>query len=432
MSLSHVAQTTPVTPHCHAKEDLQARYRGVRQDTEDLCRPLATEDYCIQTEPFVSPTKWHIAHISWFFEAFVLKHFEPAYREFDPRFDYLFNSYYVTHSEPYPRPERGLLSRPTVDEIYRYRAHVDDAILELIDSADDDLWQALSDRVILGLNHEQQHQELMLTDIKHVFARNPLRPAYREINTMTESESNPMRWIEFDGGVRDIGHDDDDDFCFDSETPRHHVLTNDHVLASRLVTNGEYIEFIEAGGYGEPDHWLSDGWSSVCQHKWEAPSYWERQDSNWWQMTLGGMRRLNEHEPVCHVSFYEADAYARWAGRRLPTEAELELIAVGKEIEGNLREADRLHPTAAPSGDGLVQVYGDVWEWTQSPYAPYPGFVSLDGSLGEYNGKFMCNQMVLRGGSCVTPRSHMRATYRNFFYPPDRWQFTGIRLAGDF
>ncbi|MGI9304550.1 MAG: DinB family protein, partial [Gammaproteobacteria bacterium] len=293
MSFSQAAQTTPATPHRHAKEDLQTYYRRVRQDTEDLCRPLAIEDYCIQTEPFVSPTKWHIAHISWFFEAFVLKHFQPAYREFNPRFDYLFNSYYVTHSQPYPRPERGLLSRPAVDEIYRYRAHVDDAMLELIDSVDDDLWQALSDRVTLGLNHEQQHQELMLTDIKHVFARNPLRPAYRENNTLADGESKPIRWIESDGGVRNVGQSSDD-FCFDNETPRHRVLTGAHVLASRLATNGEYMEFIEAGGYREPDHWLADGWSTVRQNKWEAPSYWERQDNEWWQMTLSGMRPVRE------------------------------------------------------------------------------------------------------------------------------------------
>lgn len=428
-STSQAAQTATQTNH--DRENLLTFYHRVRKDTEDLCRPLATEDYCIQTAPFVSPAKWHIAHISWFFEAFLLKPHLPGYREFNQRFDYLFNSYYETHGTPYPRPERGLLSRPTVEEIYQYRAHVDGAMSELIDAIDDELWGAFSARVVLGLHHEQQHQELLLTDIKHVFAHNPLRPAY--CNTKPSLDCTPvvLEWFEYDGGVKRIGHEDQA-FCFDNETPRHRVLVNNHALASRLVTNGEFLAFMESGGYKKPDYWLSDGWSTVCREQWTAPLYWEEDDGTWSHMTMAGMRAVRMDEPVCHVSFYEADAYARWAGKRLPTEPELELAAAGRRIEGNFRESAHLHPRPALADNNTPrQVFGDVWEWTQSPYGPYPGFRPLEGTLGEYNGKFMCSQLVLRGGSCVTPVSHIRATYRNFFYPGDRWQFTGIRLADD-
>jgi ergothioneine biosynthesis protein EgtB len=411
------------------RADLTDRYRQVRRQTEVLCRPLATEDYCIQTMPEASPSKWHIAHVSWFFETFVLLPLQPGYRVFDERFDYLFNSYYLTHGQPFSRPQRGLLSRPTVGEIYRYRAHVDAAMEQLMAELDEARWDTLAARTTLGLEHEQQHQELLLTDIKQVLAFNPLRPAYQEpAPALLPDRAAPLRWLEHPGGLHSIGYAGDD-FCFDNETPRHRVYCDDYALAGRLVSNGEFLEFIEAGGYQRPEYWLSDGWAAVREKNWQAPLYWERLESRWWQMTLSGMRPVAENEPVCHVSFYEADAYARWAGNRLPSEVEWELAASAQAIAGNFRESGRLHPS--PAADGATQMFGDVWEWTQSSYAPYPGFRPLAGSLGEYNGKFMANQMVLRGGSCVTPQAHVRPTYRNFFYPGDRWQFSGIRLAED-
>lgn len=425
------------------RQPLLARYRRIRRQTEAICQPLATEDYCIQTMPDVSPPKWHIAHVSWFFETFLLTPFLPRYAVFHPRFDYLFNSYYVTHGQPFPRPQRGLLARPTVAEIYRYRAHVDAAMLELIDTAAEANWIEIYPRLTLGLHHEQQHQELLYTDIKHIFAFNPLRPAYLTAPPAASTPiagwphgaspaavaRTPLEWIEFPGGVQTIGYGGDG-FCFDNETPRHRAWLNDYALASRPTTNGEYLEFIEAGGYRKPDYWLADGWNAVRQQDWQAPLYWERQDGGWQLMTLAGLRPLDEAEPVCHVSFYEADAFARWAGKRLPTEAEWEAAAATQSIRGNLGDAGRLHP-APVEGGGLQQLFGDVWEWTRSAYAPYPGFRPLAGTLGEYNGKFMCSQLTLRGGSCVTPADHIRPTYRNFFYPGDRWQFTGIRLADD-
>jgi ergothioneine biosynthesis protein EgtB len=413
------------------REALLDQYQQVRRETEALCRPLAIEDYCIQTMPDVSPPKWHIAHVSWFFETFLLLPFGPGYQVFHPRFDYLFNSYYVTHSQPFPRPQRGLLARPTVAEIYRYRAYVDEAMARLINTAPEAQWDAIRVRLVLGLQHEQQHQELLYTDIKHSFAFNPLRPAYQTpAPVIPAGRPRRLEWIEFTGGVKSIGCQGDT-FCFDNETPRHRVYLNDYALAARLVTQGGYLEFMEAGGYDRPEYWLSDGWNTARQQGWRAPLYWEQQAGRWWLMTLAGMRPVQEHEPVCHVSFYEADAYARWAGKRLPTEAEWEAAAEQQSITGNLRESGYLQPVPADADGTLQQLYGDVWEWTQSPYSPYPGFHPLAGTLGEYNGKFMCSQMVLRGGSCVTPLTHIRSSYRNFFYPGDRWQFTGIRLADD-
>ncbi len=412
------------------RRELLERYRRIRRQTEEICRPLATEDYCIQTMLDVSPPKWHLAHVSWFFETFLLLPFSPGYRVFHPRFDYLFNSYYVTHGQPFPRPQRGLLARPTVAEVYRYRAHVDAALLELIATASEADWDVLYPRLLLGLHHEQQHQELLYTDIKHIFAFNPLRPVYQEAAPrVAAGRPLPLEWLEFTGDVRAIGHAGGE-FCFDNETPRHRVWLDGYALASRLVTNGEYLEFIEAGGYRRPDYWLADGWNMIRQQDWQAPLYWEQQDGRWWSMTLAGLCPVAEQEPVCHVSCYEADAFARWAGKRLPTEAEWESAATPQPPTGNLCESGRLHPTPAGAG-GLQQLYGDVWEWTRSAYAPYPGFRPLAGTLGEYNGKFMCSQLVLRGGSCVTPAAHIRPSYRNFFYPGDRWQFTGIRLADD-
>jgi ergothioneine biosynthesis protein EgtB len=414
---------------------MSGRYRGVRSDSEALCRPLVTEDYCIQTMPDVSPPKWHLAHTSWFFECFLLQPFLRGYELFHPGYHYLFNSYYETVGRPYPRPRRGLLARPTVEDIRAYRRHVDQAMEELLARAarGDEPHRAADviTRTVLGLHHEQQHQELLLTDIKHIFAANPLRPAYRDLTRPAPAAATaPLQWCEFEGGLRQIGHAGDG-FAFDNETPRHRVYLDDFALGSRLVTNGEFLEFMAAGGYGQPQHWLSEGWSTVRREGWEAPLYWERQDGRWWSMTLSGMRPVDEHEPVCHVSLYEADAYARWAGKRLPTEGEWEVAAEEREPGGNLCAAGYLHPVPAAAGETPAQLYGDAWEWTQSAYGPYPGYRPLGGALGEYNGKFMSSQNVLRGGSCATPPEHVRATYRNFFYPPDRWQFTGFRLAED-
>jgi ergothioneine biosynthesis protein EgtB len=407
--------------------DLAARYRDVRAQTEHLCGPLAIDDYQIQSVLETSPPKWHLAHVSWFFETFLLKPQLSGYLTFHPQFDHLFNSYYESLGSFHPRARRGLISRPTVEDIYRYRRHVDDAMLALVHSIPDVSWDAVASLVTLGLHHEQQHQELLLMDIKHNFAVNPLRPTYLAPSEPL-STSAPLRWIERAGGIAKIGHEGRG-FAFDNETPRHAVLLRDHVLASRPVTNGEYLEFMAARGYVDPRHWLADGWTKLRENGWQAPLYWERRDDEWWYMTLGGFRPVNTAEPVCHVSFYEADAYARWLGKRLPLEEELETMLATAPFAGNFVESGLLHPCPGAEGDG--QWYGDVWEWTRSSYSPYPGFAPLAGSLGEYNGKFMANQMVLRGGCCATPHSHMRESYRNFFYPHDRWPFSGIRLAAD-
>jgi ergothioneine biosynthesis protein EgtB len=407
------------------RELLADDYRAVRALTENLCAPLQIDDYQLQSIIETSPPKWHIAHVSWFFEAFVLTHFDPGYRPFHPRFAYLFNSYYETAGPMQPRPQRSLLSRPTVEDIYRYRAYVDNHMLALIDRIDDAHWPEFVFRATLGLNHEQQHQELLLMDIKHNFSVNPLKPAYRD--DLPEADSLPfeMHWLERSGGIAHIGHEGDG-FCFDNETPRHEVLLQPHRIADRTVTNAEYLAFIDDGGYHRSELWLADGWYLIRQQQWTHPLYWQRFDDEWHTFTLGGLRILDPDEPVCHVSFYEADAYARWAGKRLPTEAELETVLTEQPLRGNLLDSGLLQPRA-----GSGQWYGNVWEWTASAYAPYPGFRPLEGSMGEYNGKFMCNQMTLRGGCCVTPAGHIRASYRNFFYPRDRWPFTGIRLAED-
>jgi len=402
---------------------LAAQYRAVRAFTDTLCEPLVTEDYIIQPMPDVSPTKWHIAHTSWFFETFLLAPVLPGYQPFHPRFSYLFNSYYNAVGDRWSRPERGLLSRPTVAEIYQYRRYVDEHMLELLDRID----TLLVDTAVveLGLHHEQQHQELMLTDIKYVFAINPLRPVYREYRRPATRDTAPLRWMAYPEGVFEIGYDGRA-FAFDNELPRHRVFVEAFQLGSRLVTNGEYLDFIADAGYSQPLLWLSDGWATVQAQGWQAPLYWEQLDGEWWHYTLAGMRRVDPAEPVCHVSFYEADAYARWAGARLPSEAEWEIAAAQAPMRGNFVEDGSYHPV--PAG-GANQLFGDVWEWTSSPYTSYPGYHPVEGALGEYNAKFMCNQMVLRGGSCATSRSHIRPTYRNFFPPDARWQFMGLRLA---
>jgi ergothioneine biosynthesis protein EgtB len=409
---------------------LGSRYRDVRRATEALCEPLAVEDYVIQSMPDASPAKWHLAHTSWFFETFVLAPQVPDYRPFHPQFAVLFNSYYNAVGPRWPRPERGQLSRPTVAEVFRYRAYVDEQIAALFEPARDDILGRVTDTLTLGLHHEQQHQELLLTDLKHAFAANPLRPAYRELPPRG-GEAPPLEWRTFPAGVAWVGHEGHS-FAFDNESPRHRVFLEGFRLASRPVTNGEFQGFIAEGGYERPDLWLSDGWAARQAHGWTAPLYWERQEDGWLSMSLAGARPVDPREPVCHVSYYEADAFARWSGARLPTEAEWETAA--GPVVGHFVEAGHYHPAApAAAGDDgpLFKMYGDVWQWTASPYVAYPGYAPPAGALGEYNGKFMCNQMVLRGASCATPRGHARRTYRNFFPPEARWQFSGLRLAYD-
>jgi ergothioneine biosynthesis protein EgtB len=420
------------SPAADSTSLLAQHYDRVRATTQALCAPLETEDFVIQSMPDASPAKWHLAHTSWFFEQFILKTHVRNYRPFHPRFEYLFNSYYQSVGPMHERPHRGLLSRPTVAQVMDYRAHVDAHMRSLLATRGDD--SSIASLTTLGLNHEQQHQELLLTDIKHLFWCNPLRPAYRDRPQLVQSGAvSPMRFYTFDGGIEQIGALEGG-FVFDNELPRHKVLLEPFALANRLVTNGEYAEFIRDGGYQRPEVWLSDGWATVVQERWARPLYWsEALDS---EFTLFGMQPIDPAAPVCHLSYYEADAFARWAGARLPSEAEWEIAAAQMPVRGNLLESDALHPVAVTDDSThdesqLRQLFGDVWEWTASPYAPYPGYRPPPGALGEYNGKFMCNQLVLRGGSCATPRSHIRATYRNFFYPHARWQFMGVRLARD-
>jgi ergothioneine biosynthesis protein EgtB len=379
--------------------------------------------------PDASPAKWHLAHTSWFFEQFLLKPLLPQYAPFRAGFEFLFNSYYQAVGPMHQRPERGLLTRPTVKEVFAYREHVDEAMLKLLDLRGEDDGQ-LNPLVKLGLNHEQQHQELMLTDIKHLFSRNPLLPAYttKPAPASEVRTSAPLQFYEFEGGVREIGATGKH-FCFDNETPRHRTLVEPYALGDRLVTNGEYLEFVRDGGYRRAEFWLSDGWSTINQEGWTRPFYWTPTLDA--EFTLRGLQALDEHVPVSHLSYYEADAFARWAKARLPTEAEWELAAESLPVRGNLLRNDALRPLPAGDQPGMKQMFGDVWEWTASPYVAYPGYRPVAGALGEYNGKFMCNQLVLRGGSCATPADHVRATYRNFFYPQARWQFMGLRLARD-
>jgi ergothioneine biosynthesis protein EgtB len=408
------------------------QYHEVRHWTEKLCEPLATEDYVIQSMPDASPAKWHLAHTTWFFETFILTPYLPDYRSFHPAFAFLFNSYYNTVGDRWPRPQRGLLSRPTVEEILHYRRHVDDHMAELFRQAHAHTLGPMVPAIVLGLNHEQQHQELIVTDLKHALALNPLRPIYRpalpKYGTVPASS-----WVSFGEGVHWIGHEGTG-FAFDNEGPRHRVFLNSFRLASRLVTNEEYLAFMADGGYDRPELWLSEGWATCQARGWTAPLYWEKLDGDWQVMTLVGLRCPEPAEPICHVSYYEADAFARWAGARLPTEAEWEVAARTVPLAGHFLESEHFHPAsvlAKPERGPLYQLFGDVWQWTASPYVGYPGYEPLPGALGEYNGKFMCNQLVLRGASCATPRSHARPTYRNFFPPDARWQFTGVRLAQD-
>ena len=410
--------------------DLAARYNAVRAATERLCAPLEIEDYVVQAMPDASPTKWHLAHTSWFFETLVLKPTLPDYRPLESKYGFLFNSYYNTLGEQFYRPHRGLVTRPTVAEVEEYRAWVDRHMAQLFERADE--LDVPKFTIEVGLNHEQQHQELMVTDMKYLFSKNPMYPVYGGPPTAARGRPRPPGWVDVAEGVYEIGHSGTG-FAYDNESPRHKAYVYPFQLADRLVTNGEYREFMADGGYDTATLWLSDGWYTVQERGWRAPLYWEERDGEWWYYTLAGLGKVDDAEPVCHVSLYEADAYARWAGARLPREEEWEVVAAGlPRIRGNFVEDGQFHPmplNAADRGRGPHQLFGDVWEWTQSSYAPYPGYAPPEGALGEYNAKFMSNQNVLRGGSCATPLSHIRATYRNFFPANARWQFSGIRLA---
>lgn len=407
------------------------RFRQIRSFTEFLCEPLETEDYVVQTMPDVSPTKWHLAHTSWFFETFILRQWKKDYKAFNPLFAYLYNSYYVQVGERFHRPSRGLLSRPTVREVYAYRSYIDEHVAELLDSANEDFLEKLHPVFEIGLQHEQQHQELLLTDIKHVLSFNPLKPEYRAFREESNGEHRALNWIALQSDVYEIGHAGKA-FCFDNELPRHRTFIQPAELASRLLTNEEYLAFMNDGGYERTPLWLSEGSAFIEANGIRAPLYWEKIGDDWYSYTLRGCNPIGPAEPVCHVSFFEADAYARWAGARLATEFEWEIASIGVEPSGNFVEGERYHPSSTfDNSDGLNQMYGDVWEWTGSAYLPYPGYKPDEGALGEYNGKFMSSQMVLRGGSCATSKTHIRNTYRNFFPPNARWQFSGIRLARD-
>ena len=421
--------TDPAAAGLAGGPQLDSAYRAVRAFSHALAEPLATEDYVVQPMDDASPTKWHLGHVSWFFEEFLLKPEVPGYQTFHPRYRYLFNSYYNAVGERHPRPRRGMLARPTVADIYAYRRHVDDHVLRLLDELEGDDLRRLRSVVETGLHHEQQHQELMITDFKYLFGINPLHPAYHEAPS-PQREAAAHTWVDLPGGLEWFGHEGDG-FAYDNEGPRHQRFIAPYRLGSRLVTNAEYLAFMQDDGYGRHELWLSEGWDCVNRDGWRAPLYWTEADPQWLQMTLSGLRPVEGGEPVCHVSYFEADAYARWAGARLPTEFEWELAAREQPVHGNFVDDANLHPVAGSAEAGLQQMYGDAWEWTSSDYGPYPGYRPVDGALGEYNGKFMSNQYVLRGGSCATSRSHIRPTYRNFFPADKRWQFMGIRLADE-
>jgi ergothioneine biosynthesis protein EgtB len=414
--------------------NLLARFHQVRDFTDSLCQDLAPEDCVVQSMPEVSPTKWHLAHTTWFFETFVLKKYVPGYQPVVPEYAFLFNSYYNAAGDMHRRDLRGLISRPTVNQTRKYRASIDSNIDNLLADPDEKLFAELEPLITLGIHHEQQHQELLVTDIKHVFAQNPLHPVFRKAaSPSTNGSIRSCKFVEFDETTIEIGHDGNG-FFYDNEGPRHRALVLPFALGDRLITNREYIEFIDDNGYSRPEFWLSLGWQTVNEQRWQAPLYWENRDGEWWNFTLSGFRPVNGNEPVTHISYFEADAFANWSGVRLPTEFEWERAAANIDIDGNFVENESFHPKPLDPGTQdrhLAQMFGDVWEWTRSSYSPYPGYRAEPGALGEYNGKFMCNQYVLRGGSCATSRTHIRKTYRNFFQPDKRWQFSGIRLARD-
>jgi ergothioneine biosynthesis protein EgtB len=401
-------------------------FKRVRDRTLALVAPLSSEDACVQSMPDASPAKWHLAHTTWFFEQFVLSRLSPGYRVFHERYAFLFNSYYLTVGQMHLRPRRGLLTRPALGEVLAYRSHVEAAVETLLEAQAGDA--ELEFLLTLGIHHEQQHQELLLTDIKHLLAQSPLLPAYLERPPAPDAAAVPLSWVPGRSGLVEIGHDGVG-FAFDNETPRHRAWLRDHALASRPVSNAEYLDFVRDGGYSKPSLWLSDGWATVLAEGWTRPLYWQEDCMR--EFTLAGPQPIAAAAPVSHLSYFEADAFARWAGARLPTETEWEAAAETLPVEGHFADAGVLHPCPARDQSGLAQLYGDTWEWTASPYMPYPGFRPLAGSLGEYNSKFMSGQMVLRGGSCATPAGHIRPSYRNFFYPQQRWQFCGLRLAKD-
>lgn len=412
-----------------ATEPLLRRFRQVRGSSEQLVAPLSPEDCVVQSMDDASPAKWHLAHTTWFFETFVLARARSRYQPFDPDYHYLFNSYYNAVGPRHPRPERGLVTRPALAEVLAYRRETDARMEELLQTGPED--EAVLEAVELGLHHEQQHQELLLMDIKHLLSCNPRQPAYRN-RPLDPTPGLELEWLVWPEDTVGIGHDGQA-FCFDNERPRHRVLTPAFALANRPVSNADWLAFIQAEGYQRPEFWLSDGWAQAEREHWQHPFYWRQGTEGWMEFTLQGLQPLDLHAPVCHLSYYEADAFASWAGARLPTEAEWERAVSDRPVEGNFVESDRLHPGGRTAGapGALCRAYGDVWEWTRSSYAPYPGFRAAEGALGEYNGKFMCSQYVLRGGACVSPRTHLRASYRNFYYPHTRWHFSGLRLARD-
>lgn len=409
---------------------LEQRLFETRMLSLDLAAPLSSEDMVVQAMDDASPTKWHLAHVTWFFETFVLKPYLEGYRIFDDDFAYCFNSYYESQGPRHPRPQRGLLTRPSIERVFAYRRHVDDALATLL--ARGDTTGEVARLVEIGINHEQQHQELLLTDILALLALNPLRPAYVASPAGLDfSAPDPVQWIAHDGAVCRIGHNGDD-YCWDNELPSHDALIHPFLIADRVVTNSEWRDFIDDGGYQTASLWLADGWTTINQNDWRAPLYWEERDGGWFQMSLQGLLPIVPSEPVRHVSYFEADAFARWAGKRLPTEFEWEAAARSSPSDQHGLEIGVLRPRrAAPQGGRITQAFGDVWQWTSSAYLPYPGYRPPAGAIGEYNGKFMVSQQVLRGSSCVTPKGHSRPTYRNFFYPHQRWQFMGLRLASE-
>jgi len=429
MYSTDIASASAAHPSSHGSSLLQ-RFMQMREMSLHLCSPLSVEDHALQSMADASPAKWHLAHTTWFFETFVLSQYAENFSPYHPAFRNLFNSYYNAVGERPLRTLRHVLSRPGLDEVHAYRIYVDEAMVHLLS-------QELSEEAVklieLGINHEQQHQELIVTDVKNGLYANPLRPAYwpSGAHRPAKQQANavqPLTWHGFPEGVHSVGFEGSG-FAFDNEVPRHNVYLQPFRIASRLVTNSEYLEFMREGGYSKPTLWLSDGWDAVNTNSWKAPLYWEQRDGEWWHYTMDGMVSLNQAEPLCHVSFYEADAFARWAGARLPNEFEWEIAARSCRVAGNFVESGLLHPQPALTSEPIAQMFGDVWEWTSSPYVAYPGFKPVAGAVGEYNGKFMCNQMILRGGSCATPQSHIRASYRNFFPPHVRWQFMGLRLA---
>ncbi len=415
-----------------ARSEFVARYRDVRALSETLSQPLSAEDQCLQGMPDASPTKWHLAHTTWFFETIVLAALSTDYQPVDRCFAYFFNSYYESLGPRQPRPQRGMISRPGVDEILDYRKRIDLLMLDFLDCGDDATWTSALPLIELGINHEQQHQELILTDIKYGLSLNPFDPIYLQRHFAPATNSPAIAWLCFPGGDTTIGRSPAGAFCYDNETPRHRVLLRPYQLADRLTTCGDYLAFMADDAYRRPEFWLSDGWAAIIANGWQAPLYWRREAGGEWSIfTLHGRRPIDPAEPLCHISFYEAAAYAAWADARLPTEFEWEAAVADLPVRGHFLDPTLLHPQAATCDGGLQQAFGDTWVWTRSSYDPYPGFRPLAGAAGEYNGKFMVGQLVLRGGSCASPAGHLRATYRNFFPPVARWHFSGLRLARD-